>query len=143
MEDLTSHLSTKHSNKTTSQRRRNHNLINRNSNDNCIISSAEFYSEFHGHKVSHLQKLLPHLRRSSSSLIWTAGDSSLDNKYWFSTRAETVEGSGYEEVLRPQQSICDVTYWLNYLAKEKKEEVRVKELGGVDFSAINTAGEMK
>jgi hypothetical protein len=47
------------------------------------ISAASFYGEFHGHKISHLKKLLPLLRAENDQLIWTAGDSSLDNKYWF------------------------------------------------------------
>ncbi len=105
-------------------------------NTTDIISSTAFYSEYHGHKVSHLQTLLPHLRNSSSSLIWTAGDSSLDNKYWFGTTAEAVSGSGYENVLRPQQSICDVTYWLNHLAEERWNDGRIN----VNMSTINAAG---
>ena len=33
--------------------------------------------------MKDLKKLLPSLRDSSDVLIWTAGDSSLDNKYWY------------------------------------------------------------
>ncbi len=145
MDNLTTHLrSIHHSNNTSTSHRSISRTKNDNSNNNDVILSADFYSEFHGHKVSHLQTLLPHLRESSSHLIWTAGDSSLDNKYWFSTKADAVEGSGYERVLRPQQSICDVTYWLNYLAKER---VRKQQSDGDGSSlskgmaAINTAGE--
>ncbi len=59
------------------------NLTNSKQNNRpSKISSNEFYGEYHGHKVKHLKVLLPHLRSSSDSLIWTAGDSSLDNKYW-------------------------------------------------------------
>lgn len=47
------------------------------------VSAARFYSEYHGHRVEHLEALLPELRKSADSLIWTAGDSSLDNKYWY------------------------------------------------------------
>jgi hypothetical protein len=46
------------------------------------ILFTDFYGEYHGHKVEHLEKLLPNLRSSSDALIWTCGDSSLDNKYW-------------------------------------------------------------
>jgi hypothetical protein len=46
------------------------------------IDSNDFYSEYFGHKEEHLRQLLPSLRASSDSLIWLAGDSSLDNKYW-------------------------------------------------------------
>lgn len=101
-----------------------------------VVSSVEFYAEYHGHKVDHLEKILPHLRKSSNDLIWTAGDSSLDNKFWFGTKAEAV--GGYRDVLRPKQSKCDVTYWLNYLGKERFDKGESKS----NFSAINTAGEM-
>ena len=49
------------------------------------VPAARFYSEYHGHRVDHLKILLPRLREASDSLIWTAGDSSLDNKYWYDT----------------------------------------------------------
>ena len=80
------------------------------------ISSRSFYNEYHGHKLSHLQTLYPLLRSSSShdALIWTAGDSSLDNKYWFQDCQPAVEGV-YSDILHPPSSICDVTYWLNHL----------------------------
>ncbi len=104
-------------------------------NENDKISSVEFYSEYHGHKVEHLQKLLPHLRRSTGPLIWTAGDSSLDNKYWFGDKKEAV--GAYREVLRPRESICDVTYWLNYVAKERLDGGKSEN----NIAAINAAGE--
>lgn len=80
------------------------------------ISSRSFYNEYHGHKLSHLQTLYPLLRSSSNhdALIWTAGDSSLDNKYWFQDFQPAVEGV-YSDILNPPSSICDVTYWLNHL----------------------------
>lgn len=100
-----------------------------------FVDTKAFYAEYHGHKVDHLQKLLPHLRRTSRNLIWTAGDSSLDNKYWFRTKADAV--GAYADVLRPQQSICDVTYWLNYLANKRLNDGTSKS----NLAAINTAVE--
>ncbi len=44
------------------------------------ISSASYYSEYHGHKLHHLETLYHLLREGSDALLWTAGDSSLDNK---------------------------------------------------------------
>ena len=68
-----------------------------------------FYDEFHGHRVQDLEVLLPVLRLESSRLVWTAGDSSLDNKYWFPTR---VPAQGvYAQFM--ETSKPDVTYWLN------------------------------
>jgi hypothetical protein len=47
------------------------------------VDASDFYNEYNGHKVIHLEKLLPELRAASDAIIWTAGDSSLDNKYWY------------------------------------------------------------
>ena len=112
------------------------------------ISSRSFYNEYHGHKLSHLQTLYPPLRSSSDNdaLIWTAGDSSLDNKYWFNDRGP-AQGV-YQQLLDPPTSICDVTYWLNYLeGRRQKEESSSASVGNnnnVDstrYAAINTAVE--
>lgn len=94
-----------------------------NMNDTPVemVNSRNFYNEFYGHKVSHLKKILPALRSSSDAIIWLAGDSSLDNKYWFSTCRPSV--GAYAEVLRPPLSKCDVNYWLNYLALERQQRV--------------------
>lgn len=77
-----------------------------------MISSREFYAEYSGHKVRHLQRIYETLRASTDRLIWTAGDSSLDNKYWFSNTAEAI-GPLYSQVLQPPVSKTDVTHWLN------------------------------
>ena len=58
----------------------------------CKIDSVRFYNKWHGHNVSLLEKLLPYLRESSDSLIWTAGDSSLDNKYWYVRTYAIING---------------------------------------------------
>ena len=94
------------------------------------ISHHSFYGEFHGHLVSDLQLLYPHLRSNSESLIWTAGDSSLDNKYWFRDSAPAVEGV-YADLLRPPHSIKDVTFWMNQVATERN----------MNMATINTAVE--
>ena len=109
------------------------------------ISSASFYGEYHGHRVSHLKELYPSLRDNSEALIWTAGDSSLDNKYWFNTRAPSV--GVYADILEPPTSICDVTYWLNYLseserfAKKSADPSNTNATNSIKYAAINTAVE--
>jgi hypothetical protein len=74
------------------------------------VSTEDYYREYHGHLVHHLQKILPVLRASSDRLIWTAGDSSLDNKYWVKQTTPAI--GGYEQVLDPPTMKKDVTYWL-------------------------------
>mmetsp|Transcript_7332 Transcript_7332/g.11029 ORF Transcript_7332/g.11029 Transcript_7332/m.11029 type:complete len:208 (+) Transcript_7332:98-721(+) len=103
-------------------------------NSNDRIRSSDFYGEYHGHKVEHLEKLLPLLRSSSDCLIWTSGDSSLDNKYWFGDRKPAV--GAYQSILTPPTSICDVTYWLNYLSDNRHKDGK-----GEKIAAINAAVE--
>lgn len=115
------------------------------------ISSRSFYNEYHGHKLSHLQRLYPLLRSSSNhdALIWTAGDSSLDNKYWFQDCQPAVEGV-YSDILNPPSSICDVTYWLNHLeatsnvsaaANSKGSSKQESTTSNTRYAAINCAVE--
>jgi hypothetical protein len=118
-----------------------------------LLSSPSFYSEYHGHKLRHLHVLYPLLRANSDALIWTAGDSSLDNKYWFRDRRPAA--GVYAQVLDPPVSVCDVTYWLNSLLLEG-EGRRTASAGGSGgsgsahnenrehdkkYAAINTAVE--
>ena len=114
------------------------------------ISSRSFYNEYHGHKISHLQIIYPLLRESSQALIWTAGDSSLDNKYWFSKTRPAV-GGVYANVLDPPVSVCDVTFWLNHLGEDdarynnnQQSEINASDgnsNGKKKYAAINTAVE--
>ena len=80
-------------------------------------------------------------RQPQSSLIWTAGDSSLDNKYWFNDERQAVPGSGYDEVLHPPVCNADVTYWLNYILKERRQKTVAPATTKMPVAAINTAVE--
>ena len=111
------------------------------------ISSSSFYNEYHGHKVQHLQTLYPLLRSNSDALIFTAGDSSLDNKYWFNDKSAAV--GVYKDVLQPPTMICDVTYHLNSLLEDDNRYNRgmPSKLSSnnntrrIKYAAINTAVE--
>jgi hypothetical protein len=116
---------------------------------NDKISSVDFYRTYSGHKVPFLKKLRPRLRESSDSLIWTAGDSSLDNKYWFPDTGPAV--GAYKDTLEPPTSKCDVVYWLNVLLEEQNSEhatttdatQQTQTMGRIKqkMAAINTAVE--
>ena len=112
-------------------------------NDDKVDTSG-FYGQFHGHPVEDLRRLLPALRESSDSLIWTAGDSSLDNKYWFQDYRSAV--GAYRDVLDPPTMNADVTYWLNRLAIDRALAPQPIDGGGGDgprrpIATINTAVE--
>lgn len=76
------------------------------------ISRHSFYGEYHGHRVVDLEAVHAHLKRdSSTSLIFLAGDSTLDNKFWFTDTGPAV--NGYEKILDQPYSRLDISHWLN------------------------------
>lgn len=89
-----------------------------------------FYREYHGHTVPDLQALLFHLKknRPDVSVIYLAGDSSLDNKHWVTDKfghpkpGEFLPGvNGYENALVNKGKrgytrdlmLPDVAYFMN------------------------------
>mmetsp|Transcript_57614 Transcript_57614/g.160517 ORF Transcript_57614/g.160517 Transcript_57614/m.160517 type:complete len:351 (-) Transcript_57614:89-1141(-) len=81
------------------------------------IDAHAFYKTYHGHDVGLLQVAHDQLREIHGSVIFLAGDSSLDNKFWFSRREGAL--NGYESILRPPQMKADVCYWLNKEAQDR------------------------
>ena len=77
-----------------------------------VINSTAYYSEYHGHRVSHLETLLQSLPPSTPK-IYLCGDSSLDNKYWLGREEQTPALNGYEKVLSPPISLPDICHLLN------------------------------
>ena len=59
-----------------------------------MISAAEFYGNYYGHPLDQLGELLDSLKsfNSSRGIIYLAGDSSLDNKFWFRHQQRAVNG---------------------------------------------------
>ena len=96
-----------------------------------VIPSRSFYSEYHGHTVPHLTSLHTHLRSSHDTLIFLAGDSSLDNKFWFESNAPAE--NTYEDILQPPISRRDVAHCLN--------KTIVSRNMGAKYAAINCAVE--
>lgn len=100
----------------------------------CRVSSRAYYSTYHGHSTQLLRPVLDALRGPGlqrRQAIFFAGDSSLDNKYWFPDSAPAV--NGYEGVLDPAEMKEDVCYCVN-------RELVSRRLGSHAF-AINTAVE--
>ena len=77
------------------------------------LSSSAFYNEYHGHRVVDLEIVRAHLLKLDEKvrLIYLAGDSSLDNKFWFTDEGDAV--NGYELLLNPPVSRKDIAYWMN------------------------------
>ena len=81
------------------------------------IPFTDFYNLFHGHEPEHLQQLTNKFRNDTRPIIYLAGDSSLDNKYWFNDKANAI--NGYEELLSPPQAKKDIAYWMNKVAVDR------------------------
>lgn len=92
------------------------------------VDQASFYQTYHGHDVDHLETVHTALRDQHTSVVFLAGDSSLDNKFWFRTTRQAL--NGYEEVLRPPMMKADVCYWMN--------EECIKR-GALSVCCLNTA----
>jgi hypothetical protein len=61
----------------------------------------------------------------------------ISNLYYcgrFNDRKTAV--GGYRSVLSPPSSVCDTTYWLNYVAEQRR-----KHGNGENVAAVNAAGE--
>lgn len=102
------------------------------------LSAKDFYSTWSGHKREHLEALKNHLARSGEcdSIIYLAGDSSLDNKHWlFDDKSKTDDKSyerskfcgnaisSYKGFLNPSHMIKDVNYWLGKQLEGKGKKV--------------------
>lgn len=125
-----------------------------------LIDPAEFYEEYHGHKLEdlvHLRNLLM-LKAGCRRFVYFLGDSSLDNKHWLfesevskkecfekdaarpkSRRRFVADAlNGFDLVLMGSRNrkpcmVQDVAYWLNKRAFDK--------LGEADLCTLMTSVE--
>lgn len=75
------------------------------------ISSADYYSEYYGHRYMHLDYLTYVARLRALKIIWLVGDSTLDNKYWIEEKC--AASNIYSEILSPPISKMDVCTCIN------------------------------
>mmetsp|Transcript_7755 Transcript_7755/g.23034 ORF Transcript_7755/g.23034 Transcript_7755/m.23034 type:complete len:331 (+) Transcript_7755:197-1189(+) len=82
------------------------------------VNTHTFNAEYHGHPVGDLARVERALRGGGERrLVFFAGDSSLDNKYWFHDVAPAV--NGYEAVLKPPEMKQDVAYHVNNILADR------------------------
>ena len=76
-----------------------------------MIEFDDFYGEYHGHKTRHLEQVRQALiaTHGETPMVWFAGDSSLDNKYWVEETGKAH--NGYHHILKEMKR--DVAYHLN------------------------------
>jgi len=109
----------------------------------AMVPAGPFYATYHGHEPGLLEQVLDGLLRAhgpEATVVFLAGDSSLDNKTWLFNQGAPAERwrpagahapavNGFERVLQPPRMVCDVTYWMNQI---------LSDLGANAF-ALNTA----
>lgn len=84
--------------------------------DGGEVSAHDFYGEYHGHRIEHLETVHNSLRTDGGrqrSMVWLCGDSTLDNKYWLPGFATSRALNGFEHCLNPAVMQADVAYWVN------------------------------
>lgn len=80
------------------------------------INRSRFYFEWKGHQIPDLESFLAitTAHRPDKPIVYLAGDSSLDNKYWVSSDSANVEVPEiYQHALDKPVPKADVSFWMN------------------------------
>ena len=93
------------------------------------VDTHAWHAQYHGHPVRALDIVERGLRQQDKDCIFFAGDSSLDNEYWFEDRGRAT--NGYEHILSPPESKLDVAYHTN----------KILEARSPRWACVNTAVE--
>jgi hypothetical protein len=91
------------------------------------IKTARFYQQWKGHPIDDLEAFLAAIqsKRQSKPIIYLAGDSSLDNKYWVPSSGRHGESLPvnvpeiYQHVLSRPEPKPDVAFWMNHFLGER------------------------
>ena len=88
------------------------------------IHTSGFYLEWKGHQVSDLIQFRKTTlaERPDKPIVYLAGDSSLDNKYWLHKTVEEIDINVphiYYKALNRPRPIADVAFWMNHLLAER------------------------
>lgn len=94
-----------------------------------LVNSRRFYLQYNGHPIADLRAIEAAARREKKAVVWFAGDSSLDNKYWLNERVAAVNGKG--RLLDPPSSVPDVAHLLDSELERR----------GIAHAVVNTAVE--
>lgn len=89
------------------------------------INAVAYYDTYHGHEISYLKIIKNYFSQYFDKIVYFAGDSSLDNKYWINNSSPAINGYGH--ILNPPTMKKDLCYHLSNC------------LIGNDIGVINTA----
>jgi len=102
------------------------------------VNQENYYATYNGHPVDDLEMIheMQRLDLGKRRAIFLAGDSSLDNKYWFEARARAI--NGYERILSQDVMKEDVCYWLNKECVDGKQADMYCVNSAVEATALNS-----
>jgi hypothetical protein len=88
------------------------------------ISSSRFYYEWKGHTIRDLAAFrnITLAERPDKPIVYLAGDSSLDNKYWVDRSGTSVAGAIpdiYHKTLNNPAPKPDVAFWMNHILGDR------------------------
>jgi hypothetical protein len=91
------------------------------------IKTSRFYFQWSGHPLTDISIFHSHIlsKRPDKPIIYFAGDSSLDNKYWVPSSGPHGEPLPvdipkiYDDVLEQPQPKPDVAFWLNHVLEDR------------------------
>ncbi|KAF3044102.1 hypothetical protein E8E12_009647 [Didymella heteroderae] len=87
------------------------------------INRSRFYFEWEGHQIQDLVSFhaITTAQRPDKPIVYLAGDSSLDNKYWVSNDqdSEVEVPEIYKHTLDKPTPKSDVAFWMNHLLSDR------------------------
>lgn len=94
------------------------------------VPEGEFYETYHGHPVEYLKRIHCHCRsiKPRGHFVFLAGDSSLDNKFWFDEYQPAI--SGYESILDPPRMKPDIAYHINQCLADRGHGSTITAING-------------
>lgn len=108
-----------------------------------MINGHSFYNTYHGHTLDHLKVVCTSLGEKQS-IVYLAGDSSLDNKYWLLNRAPIKDAvNGYQDILNPAFMVPDIAYHLNNIFQTKQLNMGALNCAVEESTLANREGGFK
>ncbi|RDW63522.1 hypothetical protein BP6252_11067 [Coleophoma cylindrospora] len=97
------------------------------------INTSRFYYQWKGHDIPDISafRFTAHSLRPSKPIIYLAGDSSLDNKYWVPSSGPAGEPllvdvpDIYRATLDRPQPKPDIAFWLNHLVGDQATAINL------------------
>jgi hypothetical protein len=94
---------------------------------NDKIKTSRFYFQWSGHPLTDVATFRSHIlsKRPGKPIIYFAGDSSLDNKYWVPLSGQHGEPLPvqipkiYDDILEQPYPKPDVAFWLNHVLEDR------------------------